>query len=89
MTDDMFISEIEKVDNERECNTEIVNVNEVKDASLINRILEFGVTKLSIEILKECNVNFTIVGSNKNSLVGYLRDYNKIVELIKVSDYVE
>lgn len=84
-----FISEIEKVDNERECNTEIVNVNEVKDASLINRILEFGVTKLSIEILKECNVNFTIVGSNKNSIVGYLRDYNKIVELIKVSDYVE
>ena len=84
-----FISEIEKVDNERESNTGIVKIEEAKGESLIGKIIEFGVTKLSVEILKECNVNYTIVGSNENCLIGYLRDYNKIVELIKVSDYVE
>lgn len=87
--DTEFISEIEKVDNEREGKTEIVKVDEVKEDNLINRIIEFGVTKLSVDILKECNVNYTIVGSNGSNLVCYLRDYNKIVELIRVSDYVE
>ena len=87
--DTEFISEIEKVDNEREFKTEIVKVDEVKEDNLINRIIEFGVTKLSVDILKECNVNYTIVGSNGSNLVCYLRDYNKIVELIRVSDYVE
>lgn len=78
-----FISEIEKVDIERENKTEIVKV----EKNLINRILEFGVTKLSIDILNECNVNYTIVGSNGTNLVCYMRDYNKIVELINSSDY--
>ncbi len=87
--DTEFISEIEKVDNEREDKTEIVKVDEVKEDNLIKRIIEFGVTKLSVDILKECNVNYTIVGSNESNLVCYLRDYNKIVELIRVSDYVE
>ena len=87
--DKEFISEIEKVDNERTCNNEIVKVNEVKKENLIDRILEFGVKKLSIDILKECNANYTIVGSNGANLVCYLRDYNEIVELINISDYVE
>ena len=84
-----FISEIEKVDNEREYNTDIVKNEEAKEESLINRIFEFGVTKLSVDILKECNVNYTIVGSNGTNLVCYLRDYDFIVELININSYVE
>lgn len=84
-----FISEIEKVDNERECNTEVVEVKKVNEDNLINRIIEFGVTKLSVNILKECNINYTIVGSKGTNYVCYLRDLDKIVELINVNDYVE
>ena len=84
-----FISEIEKVDKERRCNTEIVKVEKIEDKSLISRIIEFGVKRLSIDIIKECKVNYTIVGSNGTNLVCYLRDINKIVEIINVGEYVE
>ena len=84
-----FISEIEKVDNEREGNTELVKVKEVKEETLISRIIEFGVKKLSVDILNECNVNYTIVGSNGTGLVCYLRDYDFIVELLNINSYVE
>lgn len=84
-----FISEIEKVDNEREGNTEIVKVDEVRKENLISRIIEFGVTKLSVDILKESNVNYTIVGSNGTNLVCYLSEFDKLFELIRVTDYVE
>ena len=87
--DTEFISEIEKVDNERGSKTEIVKNEIVKEENLINRIIVFGVTKLSEDILKECNVNYTIVGSNGSNLVCYLRDYDKIVELLNVNEYVE
>ena len=87
--DTEFINEIEKVDKERERKTEIIKVNEVNEDDLIKRIIDFGVIKLSIDILKECNVKYTIVGSNKTNLVAYLREYNKIVELINSNDYVE
>ena len=84
-----FISEIEKVDNERGSKTEIVKNEIVKEESLIKRIIEFGVKQLSIDILKECNIDYTIVGSNGTNLVCYLRDYDFIVELININSYVE
>ncbi len=87
--DKEFISKIEKVDNERESKIDLIKIEEGKDDSLINRIIEFGVTKLSIEILNECNMKYTIVGSNDRNLVVYLREFNKIVELINVNEYVE
>lgn len=87
--DTEFISEIEKVDKEREDNKELVQVEKVEDNNLIGRIIKFGVIKLNADILRKCNVNYTVVGSNETNLVCYLRDYNKIVELINVNDYVE
>ena len=84
-----FISEIEKVDNERGSKTEMVKSEIVKEENLIKRIIEFGVKQLSENILKECNIVYTIVGSNGTNLVCYLRDYDFIVELININSYVE
>jgi hypothetical protein len=84
-----FISEIEKVDNERGSKTVIVKNEIVKEKNLIKRIIEFGVKQLSIDILKECNIDYTIVGSNGSNLVCYLRDFDFIVELININSYVE
>ena len=80
-----FISEIEKVDNERGSKTVIVKNEIVKEKNLIKRIIEFGVKQLSIDILKECNIDYTIVGSNGSNLVCYLRDFDFIVELININ----
>jgi len=79
---DNFIKEIEEVNRDKEIlNQSRENVTR-NENSLVKRLIEFGITKLNIDILNECKANYKIVGAIGDNNVCYISDFDKIVELI-------
>lgn len=87
--DNEFISEIEKVDKLYEKQYKVIDEVSTNENSLVKRVLEFGVTKLNIDILNDCKANYKIVGCIGDSKVCYMSEFDKIVEIINSNSYVE
>ena len=87
--DNEFISEIEKVDMLYKKQDKVIDEVSTNENSLVKRLLEFGVTKLNIDILNDCKVNYKIVGCIGDSKVCYMSEFDKIVEIINSNSYVE
>lgn len=84
-----FINKIEELDKEKEKQIEVVEQQTTNENSLVKRLIEFGITKLNINVLNDCKVNYMIVGGIGDNKVCYLSDFDKIVELIENNSYVE
>lgn len=80
--DEEFVNEIKKVDSDYEKVTDVEVKNEIDDDELIRRVIEYGATKLDYNFLVESKVDFKMLGYKEDIALCYLREFDKIVELI-------